>query len=131
MTYKYERIDYRVDDWTVETETHKESTIFQTPAWLEFLSKTQDGEIIVRVCRRCIRKAEKKGVIIEEAQDLRFSTEYFAQLTDVFAKQNLVPTYGIERVQRSLHMCIPQDSFSCFGLTIARDGVSLRGFFPI
>jgi len=59
MTYKYERIDYRVDDWTVETETHKESTIFQTPAWLEFLSKTQDGEIIVGACRRCVRKADK------------------------------------------------------------------------
>ena len=27
-------------------------------------------------CRRCIRKAEKSRVIIEEAQDLEFADEY-------------------------------------------------------
>jgi CelD/BcsL family acetyltransferase involved in cellulose biosynthesis len=50
-------------------------------------------------CRRCIRKAEKEGVIVEEAHDLEFADEYYAQLRDVFAKQSLVPTYGIERVR--------------------------------
>jgi hypothetical protein len=50
-------------------------------------------------CRRCVRKAEKSGVTIEEAHDLAFADEYYAQLTDVFAKQGLVPTYPIERVR--------------------------------
>lgn len=50
-------------------------------------------------CRRCVRKAEKSGVTIEEAHDPGFADEYYAQLKDVFAKQNLVPTYGIERVR--------------------------------
>ena len=50
-------------------------------------------------CRRCVRKAEKSGVKIEEAHDLAFADEYYEQLKDVFAKQSLVPTYSVERVR--------------------------------
>lgn len=50
-------------------------------------------------CRRCIRKAEKSGVTIEEATDAGFADEYYAQLEDVFAKQGKVPTYRIDRVR--------------------------------
>ncbi|HEX6802713.1 MAG TPA: GNAT family N-acetyltransferase [Terriglobales bacterium] len=50
-------------------------------------------------CRRCVRKAEKSGVKIEEASDLAFADEYYDQLKDVFAKQGLVPTYNLERVR--------------------------------
>lgn len=50
-------------------------------------------------CRRCVRKAEKSGVKIEEAHDLAFADEYYGQLKDVFAKQGLVPTYSVERVR--------------------------------
>jgi CelD/BcsL family acetyltransferase involved in cellulose biosynthesis len=50
-------------------------------------------------CRRAIRKADKSGVTVEEATGEAFADEYFAQLQDVFAKQALVPTYGVERVR--------------------------------
>jgi hypothetical protein len=50
-------------------------------------------------CRRCIRKAEKNGVKIEEAHDPAFAEEYYSQLEEVFAKQGLVPTYPVERVR--------------------------------
>lgn len=50
-------------------------------------------------CRRCVRKAEKSGVVIEEAHDDKFAEEYYEQLKDVFAKQGLVPTYSLERVK--------------------------------
>jgi predicted N-acyltransferase len=50
-------------------------------------------------CRRCIRKADKSGLKIEEAHDLAFADEYYEQLQDVFAKQSLVPTYSVERVR--------------------------------
>jgi hypothetical protein len=50
-------------------------------------------------CRRCIRKAEKSGVKIEEAHDFAFADEYYQQLIDVFAKQRLVPTYTVDRVR--------------------------------
>ena len=49
-------------------------------------------------CRRCVRKAEKSGVTVEEAHDIAFADEYYEQLKDVFAKQGLVPTYPVERV---------------------------------
>jgi len=50
-------------------------------------------------CRRCIRKAEKSGVTIEEAHDAAFADEFYEQLIDVYAKQGLVPSYPIERVR--------------------------------
>src|SRR5579884_304993 len=50
-------------------------------------------------CRRCIRKAEKCGVVVEEASDSAFADEYYEQLKDVFAKQGKTPTYGLDRVR--------------------------------
>ena len=58
-------------------------------------------------CRRCIRKADKEGVVIEEAHDLAFADDYYAQLKDVFAKQRLVPPYTIERVRRLIRHLYP------------------------
>jgi hypothetical protein len=64
---------------------------------------TQSEEEIFKkmdsACRRCIRKAEKSGVRIEEAHDSDFAVEYYEQLKEVFAKQGLVPTYGADRVR--------------------------------
>jgi hypothetical protein len=65
------------------------------------LTKTED-ELFAGMdgsCRRCIRKAEKSGVVIEEAHDADFASEYYEQLKEVFAKQELVPTYDLHRVQ--------------------------------
>jgi hypothetical protein len=51
-------------------------------------------------CRRCIRKAEKCGVTVEEVHDdPSFAAEYYEQLKDVFAKQKLVPTHDLARVR--------------------------------
>ena len=65
------------------------------------LTETEDSMFskMSSACRRCVRKAEKSGVTIEEAHDLDFADEYYEQLKDVFAKQGLVPTYGVERVR--------------------------------
>ena len=57
-------------------------------------------------CRRCIKKAEREGVRIEEANALDFADEYYAQLVDVFARKNLKPLHDAERVReliRSVH----------------------------
>jgi hypothetical protein len=58
-------------------------------------------------CRRCVRKAEKSGVAIEEAHDPEFADEYYAQLKDVFAKQGKVPTYSVDRVRMLLKHLLP------------------------
>ncbi len=58
-------------------------------------------------CRQAIRRAMRLGVSTEEAQDAFFADEYYAQLKDVFAKQGLVPTYGIERVRMLVRQIQP------------------------
>jgi len=63
------------------------------------LAETELFNGMESACRRCIRKAEKSGVSIEEAHDLQFADEYYAQLKEVFAKQSLVPTYDIARAR--------------------------------
>jgi lipid II:glycine glycyltransferase (peptidoglycan interpeptide bridge formation enzyme) len=50
-------------------------------------------------CRRAIRKADKVGVKVEQVTGTAFADEYYAQLREVFARQSLVPTYGVERVR--------------------------------
>jgi CelD/BcsL family acetyltransferase involved in cellulose biosynthesis len=57
-------------------------------------------------CRGCIRKA-LKHVTVEQAYDLGFADDYYAQLIDVFAKQGLVPTYDIERVRQLIKHLLP------------------------
>lgn len=57
-------------------------------------------------CRRCIRKASKVGVEVVEAGPEGFADDYYAQMLDVFEKQQLVPTYPKSRIEsliRHLH----------------------------
>jgi 16S rRNA G966 N2-methylase RsmD len=58
-------------------------------------------------CRRNIRQAEKYGVVIEEAKDADFAEDYSAQLKDVYAKQGLVPHYGVNRVRALIKHLFP------------------------
>lgn len=58
-------------------------------------------------CRRCIRKAEKSGLTVEETRDPAFAEEYYEQLKDVFQKQKLVPTYDVERVRALIRHLAP------------------------
>ncbi len=47
MAYAFERLDVRGGDWPAKIDSKQAGTIFQTPAWLEFLSKTQHGEPVI------------------------------------------------------------------------------------
>jgi|SRR5579863_6120274 len=81
-------------------------------------------------CRRCIRKAEKSGVTIEEAHDLAFADDYYEQLVDVFAKQKLVPTYTVHRVRALIRNLEPTGRIL---LLRARDSTGkciATGIFP-
>ncbi len=216
MTYAFERLDLASDDWFSEIKALEVGRVYQTPAWLAFLSATQHGEPVVALlkddnfaigyftgmiirkaglrilgspfpgwttdymglalsprvdrrsavralinfafrelrcvhlevmdrnltmsdldglgmqhrayhgfeidltseenelfanmtsaCRRCVRKAQKEGVVVEAAHDLQFADEYYAQLQDVFAKQHRVPTYDLERVRQLINHVHP------------------------
>jgi hypothetical protein len=57
--------------------------------------------------RRAFRKSEKSGVTVEEASGVDFADEYYTQLLDVFAKQELTPGYGVERVRELIRSLEP------------------------
>jgi hypothetical protein len=58
-------------------------------------------------CRRAIRKSEKSGITIEHAAPEGFAEEYYGHLLDVFAKQDMKPTYGLDRVQKLIENVHP------------------------
>lgn len=54
-------------------------------------------------CRNFIRQFERRGAVYERAEpNDAFAAEYYEQLKDVFAKQGLVPTYGVDKVRHIL-----------------------------
>jgi CelD/BcsL family acetyltransferase involved in cellulose biosynthesis len=62
----------------------------------------EEDEIFGRMssaCRRAVRRGEKVGVRVEEVHGSAFADEYYQQLVEVFARQSLVPPYGVERVR--------------------------------
>ncbi|MGH9815638.1 MAG: lipid II:glycine glycyltransferase FemX, partial [Candidatus Acidiferrales bacterium] len=72
--------------------------------------RQSEDEIFAKMssaCRRCIRKAEKEGLRVEEAHDIEFADEYYRQLEDVFAKQSLTPTYDVKRVRLLVQNLLP------------------------
>lgn len=81
-------------------------------------------------CRRCIRKAEKSGVKIEEAHDLVFADEYYEQLKDVFAKQGLVPTYSVERVRSLVKHLQPTGRVLLLRVRDAEGNCIATGIYP-
>lgn len=81
-------------------------------------------------CRRCVRKAEKSGVTIEEAHDPAFADEYYEQLKDVFAKQGLVPTYPIERVRSLIRHLEPTGRVLLVRARDAQGTCIATGIFP-
>jgi hypothetical protein len=74
--------------------------------------------------RQNMRKAQRLGVTVEEASPAGFAAEYFAQLQDVFAKQRLVPTYGVDRVQALIDNVYPTGRLQLLRVR-APDGLSI------
>ena len=81
-------------------------------------------------CRRCIRKGKKNGVVVEEAQNLDFAVEYYRQLEDVFAKQSLVPTYGLDRVQELIKALLPTGRLLLLRARDCHGDCIATGIFP-
>ena len=79
--------------------------------WLA-LDLTKDEEELFanmkdKSCRRAIRRAVKKGVVVEETTDPGFADEYYAQTQDVMAKQSLVPTYSLDFIRQMIAHLLP------------------------
>lgn len=53
--------------------------------------------------RNFIRQFERRGAVLTVAEpDDEFAEEYYSELIDVFAKQNMKPTYSCDKVKRIL-----------------------------
>ena len=93
----------------------------------------EEADVLGRMssaCRRAIRKAEKSRVTVVEASGAGFADDYYAQLEGVFARQSLVPTYGVERV-RALIECLEPTGRLLLLRVLASDGRSIAtGIFP-
>lgn len=100
-----------VDRRLTEEDARAEGFGFQPGNGYEIdLTPTED-ELFARLrkdCRTAIRRAAKEGVVIEEVRDPEvFAREYVDQLRDVFAKQSLVPTYDLARVNSLIRHLLP------------------------
>lgn len=96
------------------------------------LTKSEDNIFngMDSACRRCVRKAEKSGVIIEEAHDAAFADEYYEQLKDVFAKQGLVPTYKVDRVRALVKHLAPTGRILLLRARDPEGNCIATGIFP-
>jgi len=108
---------------------------FKTTYYVSYrtdLTKSEDElfNSMESACRRCVRKAEKSGVVIEEAHDLGFADEYYEQLKDVFAKQGLVPTYDVERVRALVRHMEPSGNVLLLRARDAEGKCIATGIFP-
>jgi hypothetical protein len=92
---EWKGLPYRVEQlqWFILDLTKSEETLF---------ANMKD-----KSCRRSIRRAEKKGVVIEETIDPGFANEYYAQFQEVMAKRSLVPTYSLDFVRQMIAHILP------------------------
>lgn len=57
--------------------------------------------------RNKIRQSIKNGVVIEEASDIQFADDYYAQYEEVLAKQSLTPTYNLSTLRKLIEYMLP------------------------
>jgi CelD/BcsL family acetyltransferase involved in cellulose biosynthesis len=81
-------------------------------------------------CRTAVRKAARHGVTVEEATGLDFADDYYPQLQDVFAKQALVPPYGIERIRELIRDVHPTGRLMLLRARNAEGECIATGIFP-
>lgn len=82
-------------------------------------------------CRRAVRKSEKVGVQVELASPEGFADEYYAQLEDVFAKQELSPPYSVERVRELIRCVEPSGHLLLLRARSAEGESAATAIFPI
>lgn len=97
------------------------------------LTKSEDVLFsnMVSSYRHGIRKAIKSGVVIEEASNIDFADDYYAQLQDVFAKSSLVPIYGIDRVRSLVKNVYPSGNLLLLRARNPEGQCIATGIYPV
>jgi len=108
---------------------------FRRTAYETFVTdlRATEAELFKRMegsCRRCIRKAEREGVVVEEGDPEGFAAQYIAQLEDVFAKQGKVPPYGTSRVEALIRHLYPTRRLLLLRALAPDGAVIATGIYP-
>ena len=69
-------------------------------------------------------------MVIEEANDLGFADDYYAQLEDVFAKQSLVPPYDVGRIRALIRHVHPSGRLLLLRARNPEGACIATGIFP-
>ncbi len=124
----------QIEDWQLSVEDC-EGKVKYSPVdgYLIDLNKTEDElfhNLHSSSCRYSINKSRKQGVVIRETFDVkRFVEIYYDQLIEVFAKQGLTPTYGIECVHALVDSLYPNRILLLEAVSQEGD-VLATGLFP-
>jgi hypothetical protein len=82
-----------------------------------------------RACRWQIRTAVKNGIVVEEAGGTDFVDDYYAQLSNVFGRQGLTPTYPRARVEQLIETLRPSGDLLCLRARTADGHPAATGIF--
>jgi hypothetical protein len=121
-------------DWCLREDDVAELGFEQAP-WRGFeldLRRSQD-EIWASLkgpVRTAIRKAQKQGVTIEETTEIGFADDFVPQMEDVFAKLELAPPFGIERVREMIRAVAPTGRLLLLRARDAEGECIATGIFP-
>ena len=81
--------------------------------------------------RRCIRKAERGELKIEEVtKDDGFAAEYYDQLIEVFKKHRTTPSYPVERVRQLIDSLMPAGRLLLLRARDERGQCIATGIYP-
>ncbi len=106
------------------TELHGFEIDFTQPEEAIFAAMTA-------ACRRCIRKAEKSGLVVEEVQEISgYAHQYYCQLQQVFAKRGLAPSYAQRRVEQLIEALQPSGMLLLLRARDSRGRIVATSLFP-
>lgn len=96
------------------------------------LARDEDAlfALMTPACRRNVRAARRNGLIVEQAEPAGFAETYYDQLLDVFAKQGLKPTYGVDRVRALIDHLHPTGSLLLLRVKRPDGAIVATGLYP-
>jgi hypothetical protein len=122
-----------VDAYLAESDVAGLGIAPQSCATMEIDLTQSEDELMngmTKSCRWTVRKAEKNGVVIEQAKDAAFADDYYNQLKDVFAKQGSVPHISAERTRALVKHLLPTGNLLMLRARDAEGHCLGTGLFP-
>jgi hypothetical protein len=83
--------------------------------------------------RRDVRRAERNGIVVSEVDPLRagtFAADYYAQVSEAFAKRGLRPTYPQSRVDALVRHLGPSGRLLLLEARTPAGDLAATGIFP-